>query len=85
LCPATTIYLTDERRKALLSRARKRRTSLSEEVREALDLYLDFPPGFEEQSLAALAKEANKSLNRSIASLDDAIAHCRAAIASLSS
>jgi hypothetical protein len=85
MAPATSIYLTAKQRNALLSRTRKRRTSLSEEVREALGLYLDLSPEFDKESLAALGKEANASLNRSIARLDEAIAHCRTAIASLSS
>jgi len=49
----------------------------SEELRKALDLYLDLPPGFDKESLATLAKEANASMDRSIARLDDAIAFCR--------
>ena len=85
MASATTVYLTGKQRKALFSRVRNRRTSFSEELREAIDLYLDFPPDFDKESLAALAKEANASLNRSIARLDDAIAHSRRTIASLCS
>ena len=73
----TTIYINPQQRKRLFQRARRRKTSFSEELREAIDLYLDFPPDFDKESLAALAKEANASLNRSIARLDDAIAYCR--------
>ncbi len=74
---ATTIYLTAKQREGLFRRARKRRTSFSEEVREALDLYLDLPADFDKESLATLAKEANASMDRSIAKLDEAIASCR--------
>jgi hypothetical protein len=70
LLSAEKVHLTDKQRKALFSRAHMRRTSFSEELREAIDLYLDFPPDFDKESLAALAKEANASLNRSIAKLD---------------
>jgi len=77
MASSTTVYLTAKQRKALFSRARKRRTSFPEELREAIDFYLDFPPEFDKESLAALAKEANASLNRSIAKLDEAISYCR--------
>jgi plasmid stability protein len=82
---AMTAYLSDKQRKALFSRARRHGTSLSAEVRKAIDLYLEFAPEFNKESLAVLAKEANASLNRSIARLDDAIAHSRRIIASLCS
>ncbi len=80
MASATTIYLTGKQRKALFSRARRRKTSFSEEVREALDLYLELPADFEKESLATLAKEANASLDRSIQKLDEAIASCRKAM-----
>jgi hypothetical protein len=73
----TTIYLTPKQRKGLFRRARKRKTSFSEEVRAALDLYLQFPPDFEEERLAALVREANASMDRSIGKLDEAIAFCK--------
>ena len=66
----TTIYINPQQRKRLFQRARRRKSSFSEELREAIDLYLDFPTDFDKESLAALAKEANASLNRSIAMLD---------------
>jgi len=72
---AIKVHLTVKQRKALLSRARRNGTSLSAEVRKAIDLYLEFPPDFDKETLSALAKEANASLDRSIARLDDAIAH----------
>jgi len=73
----TTIYINPQQRKRLFQRARRRKSSFSEELREAIDLYLDFPTDFDKESLAALAKEANESLNRSIAKLDDAISYCK--------
>ncbi len=77
IATATTIYLTGKQRKDLFRRARRRETSFSEEVREALDLYLDLPPEFDKEGLAALAKEANAAMDRSIARLDETIATCR--------
>lgn len=73
----TTVYINPQQRKLLFQRARRRKSSFSEELREAIDFYLDFPPEFDKESLATLAKEANASLNRSIARLDDAIEHSR--------
>ena len=66
----TTVYINAQQRKRLFQRAKRRRSSFSEELREAIDLYLDFPSDFDRESLAALAKEAHASLNRSIARLD---------------
>lgn len=77
MATATTIYLTDKQRKGFFKRARKRKSSFSKEVRKALDFYLDFPPDLDEQALAALVQEANASLDRSIAKLDETIAFCK--------
>ena len=66
----TTVYINPQQRKRLFQRARRRKSSFSEELREAIDLYLDFPADVDKESLAALAKEANASLDRSIARLD---------------
>lgn len=66
----TTVYINPQQRKRLFQRARRRKSSFSEELREAIDLYLDFPPDINRENLAALAKEANASLNRSVAMLD---------------
>ncbi len=77
MATATTIYLTGKQRKDLFRRARKRKTSFSEEVREALDLYLDLPPEYDRESLAALARAANAAMDRSIIRLDETLATCR--------
>ena len=66
----TAVYINPQQRKRLFQRARRRKSTFSEELREAIDLYLDFPPDIDRGSLAVLAKEANASLNRSIAMLD---------------
>jgi hypothetical protein len=73
----TTVYLTPIQRKRLFERARKRKTSFSEELRSALDLYLDLPPNFDGEAIAALAHEASESAGRSVARLDEAIASVR--------
>jgi flagellar biosynthesis chaperone FliJ len=73
----TTVYIDPQQRKRLFQRARRHNSSFSEELREAIDLYLDFSSDYDKESLAALAREANASLNRSIAKLDDAIAHSK--------
>jgi hypothetical protein len=83
MASATTIYLTGKQRKGLFSRARKRKTSFSKEVRDALDLYLDLPPDFDEEKFASLAREANASLKRSIGRLDEAIGQVKMTVKKL--
>ena len=77
MATATTVYITPQQRKGLLRKARKRNTSFSEELRSAVDLYLDLPADFDEEAFAVLLQEANASMDRSIARMDDAIATCR--------
>lgn len=69
----TAIYLTPQQRKKLFSRARKRKTSFSEELQTAVDLYPDLPPGLDKKNLGPLVSEANASLDRSIAKLDETL------------
>jgi hypothetical protein len=69
----TTIYITPKQRKALFARARKRKTSFSDELRSAVDLYLDLPADFDEESLGAFIKEAVASMHRSIGKMDESI------------
>jgi regulator of sirC expression with transglutaminase-like and TPR domain len=70
----TTVYINPKQRKRLFQRARRRKTSFSEELRAALDFYLDLPPDFDERAFAALVREANASMDRSIAKLDETLA-----------
>jgi len=77
----TTMYINPQQRKRLFHRAQRRKSSFAEELREAIDLYLDFPPEFDKDSLAALARKATASLDRSIAKLDDTISYCRKSMA----
>ena len=69
----TTVYISPKQRKRLFQRARRRKTSFSEELRAALDFYLDLPPGFDEKAFAALVREANASMGRSLAKLDETL------------
>jgi len=69
----TTVYITPQQRKRLFQRARRRKTSFSDELRTALDLYLDLPPDFDGEAFAALVREANASMDRSIAKLDETL------------
>jgi len=71
---ATALIHLDAKQKARLTRrAKKRGRSFSEEVRNAVDLYLDLP--VEEHHLSLLARAANESAGRSVKRLDEAIAY----------
>ena len=69
---AMTAYLSDNQRKTLFGRARRHGTSLSQEVRRAIDLYLDLSLDFKCESPIPLTKAVNASMNRSIARQGDA-------------
>ncbi|HXX23122.1 MAG TPA: hypothetical protein VEO19_08225 [Terriglobia bacterium] len=73
MATATTVYLSPKQRKRLFQRARRRKTTFSEELRAALDFYLDLPADFDAESFAALVREANASMDRSIAKLDETL------------
>lgn len=79
----TTIYLSPQQRKRLFTRARKRKTSFSQELRSAVDFYLQLPPNIDAEDLEALAREANTSLSRSIAKLDETIARVKITVKKL--
>ena len=68
------IHLEPEQKKRLARRAKLRGKSFSQEVRDAIDLYLDIPIESEEE-LSILAKEANRSADRMIRRLDETVAH----------
>jgi hypothetical protein len=70
---ATALLHLDARQKErLVNRARLRGKSFSQEVRDALDLYLAVPVETEEE-LSSLAKAANRSADRTIRKLDETI------------
>ena len=71
---ATALIHLDAKQKARLTRrAKKRGRSFSEEVRNAVNLYLDLPG--EEDELNLLARAANESAGRSVKRLDEANAY----------
>jgi predicted DNA-binding protein len=67
------IHLNPDQKKRLARRAKLRGKSFSQEVRDAINLYLDVPIENEEE-LSALAKEANRATGRMIKRLDETIA-----------
>lgn len=72
---ATALIHLDPKQKARLARrAKLRGRSFSQEVRNAIDLYLDLPIETEDD-LKALASEAKEAADRSIARLDETIAY----------
>jgi len=68
------IHLDPKQKKKLARRAKLRGKSFSQEVRDAVDMYLDVPIETEAE-LRALAREASASADRSIALLDETIAY----------
>lgn len=68
------IHLNPQQKKRLARRAKLRGKSFSQEVRDAIDLYLDIPVESEEE-LSALAREANRAADRMIHKLDETIEH----------
>ncbi len=68
------IHLDPKQKKRLARRAKLRGKSFSQEVRDAIDLYLDIPIETEEE-LSALARAANRSADRMIKKLDETIAY----------
>ncbi len=68
------IHLDPKQKKRLAHRAKLRGKSFSQEVRDAIDLYLDLPVESEEE-MSALARAANRSADRMIKKLDETIVH----------
>jgi predicted secreted Zn-dependent protease len=68
------IHLDSKQKRRLTLPAKKRGKSFSQEVRDAVDLYL-FRPKEHEEELAILAKAANHSMARMIKNLDQTIAN----------
>lgn len=67
----TSIYLTPAQKRAVARRAREGRTTVSEEIRTALDKHLQDDTGEAEAELQLLAGEANRALDRMIEKLDE--------------
>jgi hypothetical protein len=72
---ATALIHFDPKQKArLVRRARQRGRSFSQEVRNAVDLYLDLPVENEEE-LTLLARAAKESAGRTVKRLEETIAY----------
>ncbi|MGH9676143.1 MAG: hypothetical protein ACRD36_03495 [Candidatus Acidiferrum sp.] len=67
------IHIDPKQKQRLARRAKLRGKSFSQEVRDAVDLYLDIPVETE-QELSILAHTANRSADRMIKRLDETIA-----------
>lgn len=70
---AALIHLEPKQKRGLERRARLRKTSLSKEVRSAVEMYLELPPDAEKE-LSLLARAASEAADRMIADLDRTIA-----------
>jgi len=68
------IHFDPKQKQRLARRAKQRGQSFSQEVRNAVDLYLSLPAENEEE-LAVMAKAANKAIDRMIKRLDETNAH----------
>ena len=68
------IHMDPTQKHRLARRAKLRGKSFSQEVRDAVDLYLDLPVESEAE-LRGLAKTANHAADRMIKNLDETIAY----------
>ena len=68
------IHMDSTQKQRLARRAKLRGKSFSQEVRDAVDLYLDVPVENEEE-LRGLAKAANHAADRMIRNLDETVAY----------
>jgi hypothetical protein len=68
------IHMDPKQKRRLVQRAKLRGKSFSQEVRDAVDLYLAMPIESEEQ-LSTLARTAKRSADRTIKRLDETIAY----------
>ena len=75
------IHFDDKQKRRLTQRAKLRGKSFSQEVRDAVDLYLDLP--VEKDELSAMARAANRSADRMIKKLDDTISYVDRVLRSL--
>ena len=67
------IHLDPKQKQRLARRAKRRGRSFSQEVRNAVDMYLELPA--EEEELRILARAANEAADRMIVRLDETIAY----------
>jgi hypothetical protein len=69
---AALIHFDARQKQRLAQRAKLRGKSFSQEVRDAVDMYLDVPVETEEE-LSVLAAEANRAAGRMVKRLDQTI------------
>ncbi len=67
----TSIYLTPAQKRALARRAKQRRTSVSEEIRIALDKHLQGKHELNEVRVSFVAGKANKAVDRMVRKLSE--------------
>ena len=67
----TSIYLSPSQKRAVARRAKEANTTVSEEIRAALDKHLQKERAQAEAELEVLAGEANRALDRMIKNLDE--------------
>jgi guanylate kinase len=67
----TSIYLTPAQKRALARRAKHRRTSMSEEIRIALDKHLQGKQELDEVRVSFIAGKANKAVDRMVRKLSE--------------
>jgi len=68
------VHMNPRQKRRLTLRAKLRGKSFSQEVRDAVEMYLDLPTENEDE-LRGLAKAANHAADRVIKNLDETIAH----------
>jgi hypothetical protein len=76
------IHMDPKQKQRLTRRAKARGRSFSQEVRNAVDMYLDVPVE-DEAELKNLAREANLAADRMIKNLDETIAYVDRALKSM--
>ena len=78
---STTIYLETGQMRELKKRARRKDTTFSSEVREAIDQYLAMPDSrMSEEELEALLNQAQKSMKNMARLLDQANAKIKSVL-----
>jgi hypothetical protein len=68
------VQIDSKKRQRLARRAKRTGKSLTQEMNEAVDLYLSVPPEMQKK-LSVAAKQANRAADRMIKRLDRTIAH----------
>ncbi len=67
----TSIYITPAQKRALARRAKEHRTTVSEEIRSALDRHLHENPTLSLATVGLLPRGADKTVHRMVRKLDE--------------